>query len=342
MRLAWLRQTCPRVTRDFSDPEESLGLLLAMAYPERIARRRGTGHSYLMAGGTGATLPEWSQLAREEFLAVCEVDGVGTDVRIFLAAPLAKEDVVTHFAQNLREETSVKWSTGERAVIGRRVVRLGAVTIAEQGVTPAGDQLMEGMLAGVEDMGLAALPWTDAALSLRSRSEWLRTRNLVPTDWPELSDAHLLATLREWLGPFLGGKSRATELAALDLLTVLRARFAHAQLKDLERLAPATLTLPSGARATLDYTAGDQPVMAVRLQEMFGQTESPKIAGGRVAVLIHLLSPAGRPLAVTADLKSFWANVYQDVRKQMRGRYPRHRWPENPLEARPGRSIKGR
>jgi len=144
------------------------------------------------------------------------------------------------------------------------------------------------------------------------------------------------------LGPFLGGKSRATELAALDIFAILRTRLAHAQLKDLDRLAPAVVDLPSGARATLDYTAGDQPVLAVRLQEMFGQTDSPRIAGGRIAVLIHLLSPAGRPLAVTADLKSFWANAYQDVRKQMRGRYPKHRWPDNPLEANPGRSMKAR
>ena len=330
------------VTQALPDPEGSLGLLLAMAYPERIARRRGTGRFYLMAGGTGASLPEWSQLAREEFLAIGDVDGVGADVRIFLAAPLAKEDIAIQFARNLREETTVKWNTHEGAVIGRRVTRLGAVTIAEQVVIPTGDQLMAGLLAGVEERGLTALPWTGEAISLRDRSEWLRTHDLVPADWPELSDTYLVATLGEWLGPFLGGKSRATELAALDIFAILRARLTHAQLKDLDRLAPAVVSLPSGARATLDYTAGDQPVLAVRLQEMFGQTDSPRIAGGRIAVLIHLLSPAGRPLAVTADLKSFWANAYQDVRKQMRGRYPKHRWPDNPLEANPGRSMKAR
>lgn len=330
------------VTQARPDPEGSPGLLLALAYPERIARRRGTGRFYLMAGGTGASLPEWSRLAREEFLAIGDVDGVGTDVRIFLAAPLAKEDITKQFARSLREETTVKWNTHEGAVVGHRVTRLGAVTIAEQVVVPTGDQLMAGMLAGVEELGLRALPWSDAALSLRNRSEWLRTHDLVPADWPELSDTYLVATLGEWLGPFLGGKSRATELASLDLPAILRTQFAHAQLKDLDRLAPAVVNLPSGARATLDYTAGDQPVLAVRLQEMFGQTDSPRIAGGRIAVLIHLLSPAGRPLAVTADLKSFWANAYQDVRKQMRGRYPKHRWPDNPLEANPGRSMKAR
>ncbi len=328
--------------QELPDVEGNLGILLAMAYPERIARRRGPGRFYLMAGGTGATLPEWSQLAREDFLAVGDVDGVGADVRIFLAAPLTRVDITTHFAQNLREETTVSWNTHDRAVVGRRTVYLGAVTIAEQVVAPTGDQLMEGMLAGVEEMGVTALPWTDAALSLRNRSEWLRAHNLVPDDWPELSDAHLLLTLGDWLGPFLGGISRATELAALDIFAILRSRYTHAQLKDLERLAPVALSLPSGTRTTLDYTTGDQPVLAVRLQEMFGQTDSPAIAGGRIPVLIHLLSPAGRPLAVTADLKSFWANAYQEVRKQMRGRYPKHRWPENPLEAHPGRSMKSR
>jgi ATP-dependent helicase HrpB len=330
------------VTREHPDAEGNLGILLAVAYPERIARRRGTGRFYLMAGGTGATLPEWSQLAREEFLAVGDVDGVGADVRIFLAAPLTREDITTHFARSLHEETSVSWNTHERAVIGRRVIRLGAFTITEQVVAPTGDQLMEGMLAGIEDMGLAALPWTDAALSMRNRSEWLRTHNLVLSDWPDLSDAHLLQTLGKWLGPFLGGRSRATELAAIDMSSILHSQYTHVQVKNLERLAPVALSLPSGARATLEYTAGDQPVMAVRLQEMFGQTDTPRVAGGKIPVLIHLLSPAGRPLAVTADLKSFWANAYQEVRKQMRGRYPRHRWPENPLEAMPGRSVKPR
>jgi ATP-dependent helicase HrpB len=322
--------------------EESLGTVLALAYPDRIARRRGTESGrYQMVSGTGALLPEWSLLAREEFLAVADVDGIGTEVRVFLASPLQKEDLVDLSAGKMTVQDEVFWGQAEEAVVARRIRRLGALTVDEQPLIPSDEALHSAMAEGIQSMGLGSLPWRKASESLRLRSEWLRCQHLVSNEWPELSEEQLLRTLSDWLAPFLGRISRRAQLEQLDLEEVLRSRFSFSQLNELNRLAPETLTVPTGSRIRLDYS-GPQPVLAVRLQEMFGQSRTPTVAGGRATVLLHLLSPAGRPLAVTQDLPSFWKNVYPDVRKEMRGRYPKHHWPEDPLEAKPTRKVKRR
>jgi ATP-dependent helicase HrpB len=195
------------------------------------------------------------------------------------------------------------------------------------------------LLEGIREKGLRCLPWTKDAMSLRERSEWLRNQKLVGEDFPSLSDEHLLATLEEWLAPFLGGMTRLTHVARLDLSEIIRSRFTFQQLSLVNRLAPTHLTVPTGSRIPLDYSGG-QPVLAVRLQEMFGETDTPTIADWQVKVVLHLLSPAHRPLAVTQDLASFWRNAYPDVRKEMRGRYPKHYWPEDPLQAEPTKRRK--
>jgi ATP-dependent helicase HrpB len=318
-----------------------LGLLVAFAYPERVARRRGEAPGrYLMVNGAGAVLPEGSLLGREEFLAVADVDGIGTDVRVFLAAPLDREDLVGAFHESIVEEDQVFWNQADESVVARQVRRLGAITVGERAAVPRGDTVREAMVEGISLMGLGALPWGKEPESVRSRSEWLRVCGLAPTGWPDLSDANLLATLPGWLGPFLDGITRRSHLGKLNMESVLRVLFTARQWNDLSRLVPDTITVPTGSRIRLDYTAGDLPVLSVRLQEMFGQTDTPVIAGGRVSVLVHLLSPAGRPLAVTQDLRSFWSNAYREVRKEMRGRYPRHVWPEDPLAAKPTRRTK--
>ena len=318
-----------------------LGLLVALAYPERVARRRVESPGrYLMVNGAGALLPEGSLLGREEFLAVADVDGIGTEVKVFLAAPLDMEDLVEAFRESIVEEEQVFWNQTDEAVVARHVRRLGAITFGERVVVPHGDSAREAMVEGIRQMGLGALPWGKEAESVRRRSEWLRLCALVPSGWPDLGDANLLATLPGWLGPFLDGTTRRSHLQKLKMESVLRLLFAPGEWNDLSRLAPETITVPTGSRIRLDYAAGDLPVLSVRLQEMFGQTDTPAIAGGRVSVLIHLLSPAGRPLAVTQDLRSFWSNAYQEVRKEMRGRYPRHIWPEDPLAAKPTRRTK--
>jgi ATP-dependent helicase HrpB len=318
-----------------------LGSLVALAFPERVARRRGDAPGrYQMVNGSGAVLPEGSALGREEFVAVADVDGIGTEVRVFLAAPLEREDLLEAFRESIVEEDQVFWNPSDESVVARRISRLGALSLSERVILPKGDAVRAAMMDAVREMGLGALPWGKESNSLRTRSEWLRLHGLTPADWPDLSDGNLLHTLQAWLGPFLDGITRRSHLAKLDMEAVLRLLFTHRQWSDIARLAPETITVPTGSKIRLDYASGDLPVLSVRLQEMFGQTDTPVIAGGRTGVLIHLLSPAGRPLAITQDLRSFWLNSYQEVRKEMRGRYPRHVWPEDPLAEKPTRKTK--
>lgn len=321
--------------------EQALGILVALAYPDRIARRRGANSNrYLMAGGTGAVLPEWSLLVREEFLAIAELDGADIEARVFLAAPLSREEIHRVFAKSMSEKHETVWNSAEEAVVSREVQMLGEMIVDEKRRQPEGDDAVAAMIDGIRQLGLSSLPWSREAESLMNRSEWLRLER--DDDWPDLSNETLMTTIETWLAPFLWGITRRTHLANLDLSVVLRSLFAHTQLKDLERLAPEHLEAPTGSRIRLEYSPNSQPVMAVKLQEMFGQVDTPSICDGRTSVLVHLLSPAGRPLAVTQDLRSFWTNAYTDVRKQMRGRYPKHDWPENPLTAKPVRGAKRR
>ncbi len=323
--------------------DRHLALLLALAYPDRIARRRGDGGKrYLLVNGTGAVLPEWSLLAHSEFLAVGEVDNAGIEARIHLAAPLSIEEIARVAGERIHIVDEVHWDSREGAVVARRATRLGAILLAEHPFPLSGEKNTDAMIEGVRDLGLTALPWNSAATSLRSRSEWLRKSGLAGNDWPDMSDATLVDSLNRWLSPFLEGMTRKEHLPQLNLTRILFSLLSPSQRSTLEQLAPASLSAPSGSKVTLHYGSERQPVMPVRLQEMFGQTESPTVGGGAVNVVVHLLSPAGRPLAVTSDLKSFWANSYTEVRKQMRGRYPKHRWPEDPLEAKPGPSKKKR
>jgi ATP-dependent helicase HrpB len=320
--------------------EKDLGILLALAYPERVGKRREQhGIRYQLTGGTGAVLPRGSMLSRERYLAVGEVDGVGSDVRILLAAPISEQEIVSAFGDHLVTHDEIHWDETRKAVVGRRVTTLGAVELSEVSLTPSQQVVNAVLIEAIRRHGLDVLPWTKESRSLKERSEWLRRRALVGSDWPVLSDDHLLATLDEWLAPFIMGMVGFAQLQRLDMGKVIRAQFSHEQLRLLDRLAPTHLTVPTGSRIPLDYTA-DPPVLAVYLQEMFGEHETPAIAGGKVKVMLHLLSPARRPLAVTQDLPSFWQNAYMEVRKDMRGRYPKHEWPENPLHARPTKRKK--
>ncbi len=321
--------------------ETKLGLLLALAYPERVAKQRSAeGNRYQLSGGPGAVLPKGSALIRQEYLAVGEVDGAGTEVRVYMAEPLTEKDLTSLFADRISTLEEVHWDEREESVVARRLTRFGALILSEANLPADVDRVRSTMLEGIRRMGIGALPWNGPAISVRVRSEWLRRRNLGGADWPDLSDETLTATLDRWLGPFLHGVTRRAHLERLPMEKLVRRLFTHTQLQRLDRMAPTHLTLPTGTRAALQYAPDGDPVLGARLQEMFGQTETPTVAGGRVPVILHLLSPAGRPLAVTQDLPSFWKNAYPDVRKDMRGRYPRHHWPENPLEARPTRRTK--
>jgi ATP-dependent helicase HrpB len=219
-------------------------------------------------------------------------------------------------------------------------LRFGAIELSEQPFDPPKDRLLAAVIDGVRISGLESLPWSNDAQSIRTRNEWLRTHHLVGSDWPDLSNDNLITTLEKWLGPYCNGITRRSHFHKLDMTKIIRSLFTYQQFNELDRLAPTHMTVPTGSRILLDYSSGSQPVLAVRLQEMFGETHTPTVAGGNVKVLIHLLSPARRPLAVTQDLPSFWENAYIEVRKDMRGQYPKHVWPENPLKEKPTKRTK--
>jgi ATP-dependent helicase HrpB len=328
--------------RESIDPRDT-GRVLALAYPDRVAQRRpGAAGQFRLSSGGGAELPATDALATEEFLAVADLDGERRVARIFIAAPLTRAELEDDFADAVTTVETVAWDSREQAVLARRQQRLFALVLKDEKLADAApERVAAAMLEGIRELGLAALPWSRDAAALRQRVLFLR-RLEEGGAWPDLGDAALLATLGDWLGPFLGGITRRAQLERLDLHDILRARLSWEQQQALERLAPTHMDAPSGSRLPIDYGAGDVPVLAVRLQELFGARATPSVAGGRVTLLLHLLSPAGRPLQVTRDLLSFWRGSYPAVRSEMRGRYPKHPWPEDPLTAPPTARAKRR
>ncbi|MBB5832634.1 ATP-dependent helicase HrpB [Brachybacterium aquaticum] len=321
-----------------TDPAEQAGAVLALARPERIARRVGEGsRSYLLASGTRAALPEGSGLLGVEWLAVWEVqraegraaDGTGAVVRA--AAPLAEADALALGAGLLVDGRTAVLENG--TVRARRRRALGAIELASTPVAATAEDTVPAVLAAVRRDALSALSWSEAATSLRARLALVHRELGAP--WPAMDEAALLDGLETWLAPQLS--ARTTRLERIDLVAGLRSLLPWPEAAELDSLVPERLAVPSGSTARIDYPDPEdpsaRPVVAVKLQELFGLAETPRLVRGRVPVLFHLLSPARRPLAVTDDLRSFWDGPYQEVRKEMRGRYPKHPWPEDPWTA---------
>ena len=323
---------------------QTVGVVSALARPEWIARRRGPAPmpgrsaSYATVGGTGVQLPPDSPLASSPWLAVADVDlapGRG-DALIRAAAPIDEELALDVAAPWLVQEERTGWVGGR--LRSERVRRLGAIELA---VAPAGAPspaaVADAVVAACREQGPGILPWEGGAAGLRARLALLHRELGEP--WPAMDDDSLLARAGDWLAPAveqLAARSRRFNLGALDLTTALRALLPWPQAARLDELVPERIEVPSGSRVRVEYGAcGERPVLAVRVQECFGWEETPRVVDGRVPVLLHLLSPARRPVAVTDDLRSFWAGPYQQVRREMRGRYPKHAWPEDPR--RPGR-----
>ena len=327
--------------REGGTETEGVGLLLALAYPDRIAQQREPGSArYLLRNGSGAALRERQALSREPWLAVGEVDGQGRDARILLAAPVNPEEIEAHFADQVVEEEETVWDRETGTVRSWRRERLGALVLREGTVAEPDPERVRGALLGtIAEEGIGMLPWTRSARQLQQRILFLRT---LDGQWPDLSDAELARTLATWLGPYLDGVRRRDQLARLDLEAVLLALLPWPLRAALDDKAPTHLTVPTGSRIAIDYSEAEAPSVAVRLQEMFGLAATPTIAGGRVPLTIHLLSPAQRPVQVTRDLASFWRDAYFEVRKDLRGRYPKHYWPDDPLQAEPTRRTKKR
>jgi ATP-dependent helicase HrpB len=324
-----------RATPEAPPPEEpeAAGLLLAFAYPDRIGRARGEGGRYLLSGGRGAALPGPSALARAEYLVVAALDAGEREARIQLAAPLALPLLLRHFGALVEESTRVEWDPRSESVAARRLRRLGQLVLEDEPLRNAGARATEAMLAGVRALGLRCLPWTRELEQWRTRVAFARAHDpRGAAGWPDLSDAALLDGLEAWLAPWIEGVTRRDQLARVDLRGALHALLDWDAQRRLDALAPTHLAVPSGSRIAIDYSGG-VPTLAVRLQEVFGLAESPRVAEGRVPVTMELLSPARRAVQVTRDLESFWSRGYHEVRKELKGRYPKHYWPEDPREA---------
>jgi ATP-dependent helicase HrpB len=313
---------------------------LAEAFPERVARARGGAGEFLLVNGRGAFLDPADALAREPWLAVAELSGGGARDRIRLAAPLTEAAVLAEFESQIVTEDRLERSPAGR-LQARRVRRLGAIVISEQSLETADPALIrQALLEEVRAGGLGVLPWSEAAEGLRARAALLR--GLEGDAWPDLSDAALMAELDGWLAPLLADRRRLQDLGAGELTEALLANLPWERRQALDRLAPERWTAPTGSGLRIDYAAEGGPTVSVRVQELFGLKEHPAIAGGRIPLVLALLSPAHRPIQVTRDLPGFWRGSWKDVRAQMRGRYPKHPWPEDPDAAPPTTRAKPR
>ena len=272
-------------------------------------------------------------------LAQSSATASGTVFDTYTRTPLAEIEAL--FAERLVARDVLRWDAREQAVVARRQRRLGALVLQDQPLPDADPHAARAaMLDGIRALGLDSLPWTDGLRAWRQRVLFLR-RHLGEA-WPDLSDAVLLESLPAWLGPYLDGVSRRAHLDRVDLGAALRGQLDWSQGQALDVMAPTHIAVPSGSRVPIDYGSADEPVLAVRLQEMFGLAQTPRIAGGKVPLLIHLLSPARRPVQVTRDLASFWATGYRAVKAELKGRYPRHYWPDDPLVAEPTARVRPR
>jgi ATP-dependent helicase HrpB len=292
-----------------------------------------------MANGRGAGINPASALAREAFLAVAEVTGNAAQARIVLAAAITLHDIETHFADRIEARTETTFDTIAARLRGRESRRLGALVLAERAITVVPDADAARLLAnGLIELGLDRLPWSKPLRQWRERVMFLR--QIEDSNWPDLTDAALAARANEWLVPVLIGKTAVADLSAVELAEALSALVPRHLRRRIETEAPTHFPAPSGSSVPIDYAAEDGPRLSIRVQELFGLDRHPTVAGGRVPLTIELLSPAQRPVQVTRDLPGFWRGSYAAVRAEMRGRYPRHPWPDDPLVAAPTRRVK--
>lgn len=316
------------------------GDLLVYAYPDRIARRRPKQRErYVLASGRGAALPPGDLLAASEYLVIAHLDAGHKEGRIFLAEGLDATELRRHHGRLFTETRQVEWDDSSARVVAVGRISLGQLVIEEQalsGVEP--EEISRAMLAGIRQMGIECLPWNDKTRQLRARVDLLR-RLQPEKSWPDLGDSVLFADL-DWLAPYLGSVSRAEQLRQIDLLDIFKSLLGWQKQQQLDREAPSSLVVPSGSRIAVEYRQGEPPLLAVRIQELFGLAKTPAICNGKVVLLLHLLSPARRPVQITSDLAGFWQNSYPEVKKELKGRYPKHYWPDNPLVAEATRGVR--
>jgi ATP-dependent helicase HrpB len=318
----------------------SNGIMLALAFPDRVARNRGNG-SFVLANGRGAAVEQTSSLARAPDIAVGELTGTAAQGRILLAASITQADIELRFADQIESTEEVSFDRGAMALRGRRKKTLHAITLSEapMALSPSAETARV-FSAGLVAAGFDKLPWSKALQQWRDRVMFLRKAE--GDSWPDLSDAALAAEAENWLVPALYDKISLREFSAGDLSDAMMGLLPWELRARLEREAPTHFEAPTGTMLAIDYEAEQGPTIAVRLQELFGLNIHPSIAKGKVPLVLELLSPAQRPVQVTRDLPGFWRGSYAAVRSDLRGRYPRHPWPEDPASAPPTRRVKPR
>jgi ATP-dependent helicase HrpB len=325
----------------FRDDDISLARMLALAFPERIGKARGAPGQFLLANGRGANLDPAHPLARSPYLVAAELAGSAASTRVLLAAAADEADVSAAAGERIREKDEFEFDQAAGALRARRIRRLDAILLASEPRPVAASEESARLLAeGIAKLGLARLPWSKAQIQLRDRVGFLRAAG--EDEWPDLSDEALSNTAGEWLAPYLAGKTKLSDLGAGDLDAALDALLPWSLKRRLDEEAPTHFEAPTGNRHAIDYETAGAPALHIRVQALFGLTRHPCIAGGRLPLTLHLLSPAHRPIQVTRDLPGFWKGSWAAVKAEMKGRYPRHPWPDDPASAAPTSRAKPR
>lgn len=312
---------------------EMVGVLLAFAYPERLAQARGDrSSSYLLSNAKGAYLDKEDGLIGSEYIVVSDLDARAESALIYKASALSKTQIDEHLSELIEEKELLRWNKDEQRVEARKIRSVGAVNLQEKAIqTPTDERTSLVLIEAIKEQGRNALSWDKNALALRQRVVFVNTHQ--EGTFADLSEAYLLETMQDWLLPYLEGKNTFKSLQGLDFYAILSASLSWEQMQELDRLAPAKIKVASGSNIYIDYEDVNRPVLAVRLQEMFGTQQTPTVLNGKMKLMIHLLSPASKPMQITQDLESFWKNTYDDVKKDLRGKYKRHYWPDDPLTA---------
>ncbi len=339
MAAGWAAAVAGRATGGRGDATDA-GRVLAMAYPDRVARARGAPGAFLMVNGRAAAVEAHDALAREPFLAIAEIAGTAGSARILLAAPISAEEIEADFGDRIAERDEVTFDRAAAALRARRVRRLGAVSLAERPLpAPTGPDAARTLAEGIAALGIERLPWTKPLQQWRNRVMFLRRG---APDFPDLSDAALARAAADWLAPFIAGKTSLAQIGADTLAEALHALLPWDLSRRLDSECPTHFEAPTGNRHAIDYEAEEGPVLAIRVQELFGLKDHPSVAGGRLPLVLHLLSPAHRPIQITRDLPGFWRGSWAAVKADMKGRYPRHPWPDDPASAMPTARAKPR
>lgn len=319
------------------DWQHYCGLLISFAYPDRIARRRPDGR-YLLRSGRGAVFTHQQPLGMEEFLAIAEVDDQGTESVILLAASFTESDLNTYYREDMSDEKIVQWDEDAGKVKVRRRLTLGAIVLKDvPDPNPTQEDITRALLQAVRVQGVSILPWNSKSRQLQARMQFMQK---IDERWPDVSDEALATDSEQWLAPYISNFRKRADLQSLSLYSILENWLGWDRAQQLNTEAPTHLIVPSGSKVQIHYDDPQAPYVAVRLQEVFGMMETPRIGYGQVKITMHLLSPASRPVQVTSDLQSFWKNTYFDVKKDLKGRYPKHYWPDDPLQATATRKVR--